>query len=103
MINLIENNYNELQILCSRYNVKSLELIGSATKPESFHQETSDLDFLVDFLPLEAGKYADAYFGLLEALENLFQRHIDLLMIRAVKNPYFLQAINQTRKLLYAA
>jgi predicted nucleotidyltransferase len=46
---------------------------------------------------------ADRYFGLLAALEDLFARPIDLVMIPAIKNPYFLQGIKPSRTLLYAA
>ena len=31
------------------------------------------------------------------------QRSVDLVMISAVKNPYFLESIEQSRTLLYAA
>ena len=80
-----------------------MALFGSAIADAFFDSEASDLDFLVEFQPLEQGQYADTYFGLLAALEELFQRPVDLLMVRAIKNPYFIQAINQTRELLYAA
>ena len=61
------------------------------------------LYFLVDFLPLQAGEHADAYFGLLEALEELLDRRVDLVMARAIKNPYFLEAIRSCRTVVYAA
>ena len=77
-------------------------MFGSALDQNTFDGEQSDLDFLVEFLPLAQGEHADAYFGLLESLERLFQRHVDLVMIRAVRNPYFLQAIDTSRRLLYA-
>ena len=103
MIGLIEKHYEELKHLCERYNVERLEVFGSALKQETFDPEKSDLDFLVEFLPLQAGRRADAYFGLLEAIEKLFDRHIDLVMPRAIKNPYFLESINRARKVLYAS
>ena len=58
---------------------------------------------LVEFLPLKSGQHADAYFALLESLEALFGRPVDLLMVGAIKNPYFLQSVNQTRMVVYAA
>jgi hypothetical protein len=103
MIRLIEDNREVLKELCTKYRVQRLEVFGSALTGKSFDTETSDLDFLVEFLPLKTGEYADTYFGLLEALESLFNRRIDLIMVRAVKNPYFLEAINKSRKVLYAA
>jgi len=103
MIRLIENNREAIENLCTLYRVQRLEVFGSALTDKSFHSERSDLDFLVEFLPLRQGEYADAYFGLLEALEELFHRHIDLVMPGAIKNPYFLESVNKNRKVLYAA
>ena len=103
MISLIENNREALEDLCAKFQVSRLELFGSALTGRNFDTEHSDLDFLVEFLPLKPGEYADTYFGLLEAIESLFNRHVDLVMIRAIKNPYFLESINKNRKVLYAA
>ena len=79
-----------------------IELFGSATRAD-FNPEHSDLDFLVTFAPLAQDEYADAYFGLLEDLEALFGRHIDLVVEPAIQNPYFRQAVDATKVLLYAA
>jgi len=103
MTNLIVKNLKAIKEICVCYRVQRLELFGSAVNDENFEPENSDIDFLVEFLPLKQGEYADTYFGLLEALESIFQRHVDLVMIRAVKNPYFLESINKSRKVLYAA
>jgi len=103
MISLIENNYEAIKDLCVKFRVRRLELFGSAIDDENFDPENSDIDFLVEFQPLKQGEYADTYFGLLEAVENLFGRHVDLVMPRAIKNPYFLEVINRNRKVLYAA
>jgi hypothetical protein len=103
MIELVEEKDEAIKELCVRFKVRRLELFGSAAAGKEFDTKESDLDFLVDFEPLKPGEYADAYFGLLEALEDLFNRHIDLVMPRAIKNPYFLESINKNRKVLYAA
>ena len=103
MIAIVEQNLETLKELCRRFRVHRLELIGSALTREKFDSKESDVDFLVEFQPLKQGEYADTYFGLLESLESLFNRHVDLVMVRAVKNPYFLESINKSRKVLYAA
>lgn len=103
MINPVEENSEAIKALCVEYRVRRLELIGSALTEEEFDSKESDIDFLVEFQPLKDGEYADTYFGLLEALETLFNSHIDLVMVQAIKNPYFLEAINRNRKVLYAA
>lgn len=102
MNDLIENKREELSRVCERFIVRRLELFGSAADG-SFEPDTSDLDFLVEFLPLEAGGHFDAYFGLRDALEDLFGRSVDLVMTRAIRNPYFLKAVNRSRTVLYAA
>ena len=68
-----------------------------------FRPESSDLDFLVEFHELQDNEYADTYFGLLEELKRLFERDVDLVMVSAVKNPYFRECIEPWRTLLYAA
>jgi predicted nucleotidyltransferase len=103
MVNLITKNLKAIKELCVQYRVGRLELFGSAIDEENFDPENSDIDFLVEFQPLKQGEYADTYFGLLEAIENLFGRQVDLVMVRAIKNPYFLESVNKNRKVLYAA
>jgi uncharacterized protein len=102
MTTLIAQHRPELEALCRRFRVRRLELFGSAAKGEDRPGE-SDLDFLVEFEPLPLGSYANAYFGLLEALESLFGRPVDLVIPAAIKNPYFLQPVERTKTLLYAA
>lgn len=103
MIRLVEQNIEAVRELCRRYRVKRLELFGSGTSGEGFDEAGSDLDFLVEFEPLKEGEYADTYFGLLEAIKELFGRDVDLVMPGAVTNRYFLEAINNSREVLYAA
>jgi len=103
MVELIKEHHEELEHLCRRYHVKRLEVFGSALTGEGFDPAKSDLDFLVEFLPLQPGQHADAYFGLLEALQDMFSRSIDLVETKAIKNPYFLESVNRNRKQIYAA
>ncbi len=102
MNRLIEEHRDDLIRLCAKYRVRRLEIFGSALT-NRFDSLTSDLDFLVEFLPLQPGEHADAYFGLLEALRELFERNVDLVMTGAIRNPYFLESINHSRTVLYAA
>jgi predicted nucleotidyltransferase len=102
MTELIEQRRTELTELCRRHQVKRLELFGSAAD-DTFDPRSSDLDFLVDFLPLPPSAHSRAYFGLWFALEDLFGRHVDLVETRAATNPYFLQSIRSNRHVLYAA
>jgi predicted nucleotidyltransferase len=102
MTRLIEEKRSELERVCRRHNVKRIDLFGSATG-SGFDSEHSDLDFLVAFHDLKTGEHADAYFGLLEDLEALFQRPVDLVVDIPFRNPYFRQAVESTRTLVYAS
>lgn len=82
--------------------MRRLDTFGSAASGES-RDGDSDLDFLVEFESSTEGGLADRYFGLLEALEQLFQRSVDLVVESAIKNPYFRESVERSRALLYAA
>lgn len=102
MQRLVTEKQEQMGEVCRRFRVRRLELFGSATDG-GFRPQDSDLDFLVEFEPLGTGEHADAYFGLLEALEGLFGRPVDLVMADAIRNPYFRQSVDRTRRLVYAA
>jgi hypothetical protein len=97
---LIEKHREELAGLCRRFKVRRLEVFGSAAQGR-FDPERSDLDFLVEFGSLGPGEHADCYFGLLGALRDLFSRPVDLLQPKAIRNPYFLRGIQESRTLMY--
>jgi predicted nucleotidyltransferase len=65
--------------------------------------DTSDIDLMVDFEAIELKSYADNYFNLKFALENILRRPIDLLEEKAIKNPYFKKAVEQQRQLIYGS
>src|ERR1700675_1208533 len=83
----VERNLPALTELCRRFGVRRRDVFGSAATGR-FDPARSDLDFLVEFEEPPAGGFASPYFGLLEALETLFQRKIDLLTERSLENPY---------------
>ena len=102
MIPEVQDRVEVIAALCKRFNVRRLELFGSAVAG-GFDPQSSDLDFLVEFEDLRPREYADAYFGLLAELQSVFRRNVDLVVIRSVRNPYLLESIQGTRTLLYAA
>ena len=96
---LVDQYTADIQKLCAQYKVKHLYAFGSVLT-KSFG-EKSDIDFLVDFNPIELDHYSDNYFNLKFALENLLKRKIDLLEEKAIKNPFFKTAIENRRHLVY--
>jgi predicted nucleotidyltransferase len=99
---ILNEKLDALRQICRRYHVARLELFGSATS-ERFDSDHSDFDFLVEFEPLSPSDRANAYFGLLEAMQDLFQREIDLVEPQAINNPYFQQTIQPQRLVVYGS
>jgi uncharacterized protein len=102
MIDIIEQHRPQVAVLCSRFGVQSLDVFGSAADG-AFDPARSDIDFLVEFSQDDAGSLFHRYFGLQEALEHLFGRKIDLVTASALRNPYFIAAVNQSRQSVYAS
>lgn len=102
MISLIEDQKKKIAELCSRYRVDRLEVFGSAADG-TFDPDRSDLDFLVEYLSLEGGMHYETYFGLLESLETLFDRRVDLVDVSCLRNPYFIETVNESRRVVYEA
>ena len=65
--------------------------------------DKSDIDLIVDIDSNDPLDYADNYFNLKFALEDLLNRQIDLLENKAIKNPYLRENIDNSKTLLYAS
>ena len=98
-MNNIQNYIADISKLCETHKVKTMYAFGSVLT-DKFNQ-ASDIDLIVDFLPLDVLDYADNYFDLKFSLETILKRPIDLLEDKAIKNPYFRQNIYQQRQLVY--
>lgn len=64
--------------LCRQYNVRRLDLFGSAADGR-FDPARSDIDLLVTFEPVQGGSGFRPYFDFRDALIKLFQRDVDLV------------------------
>ena len=88
--------------LCKKYHVHRMVIFGSAIRSD-FDVRTSDIDIQVSFEQMDPALHADAYFGLLEELETIFGRSVDLLEEQAIDNPYLKRTIETTGVLVYAS
>lgn len=102
MIHLIQNKLDEIISVCKKHHVEAISLFGSAAK--NTMTENSDIDLLAKFSSnIDVLEYADNYFSLLENLEDILQRKIDLISTKSLKNPILKEEIYQTKIDLYAA
>lgn len=91
----------EITALCRRFGVRRLDAFGSAVR-DSFDPGSSDLDVLVEFVPLPAASYAHAFFSLKEGLERLFGLPVDLVTLNSLVNPHLRERVISERRNLYA-
>jgi hypothetical protein len=103
MLPIFDRQSDALAAMCRQYSVVRLEVFGSASSGD-FEPGRSDIDLLVEFHPdADLGPWLGRYFDLKRDLEALLECNVDLVMRRALENPYFTREVNRTRKLLYAA
>jgi uncharacterized protein len=90
----------KIQDFCHRWNVRELDLFGSALRPD-FSQE-SDVDILISFQQ-GAGISAFDLAAMQSELESIFGRHVDLVEKEALRNPYRKREILNTARVIYAS
>lgn len=96
---IIDKHKNRLNRICEKYNVALLFVFGSILTSD--FKNDSDIDFVVYFEPIPVLDYADNFFDFMHELESIFQRKIDLVSGKAMKNPYFIEEVEQTKQLVY--
>ncbi len=95
----LNEKLDAIRRLCSANKVKSLFAFGSITR-EDF-SEKSDIDLIVDIDATDPFEYTDYYYNLKEQLQKLFNRNVDLLESRAIRNKFLKQEIDRTKVILY--
>jgi len=98
----IEEKREEIAELCRTHHVRRLSVFGSAVR-DDFDPSTSDVDVIVEFEDLPVGEYVANKYSLLDELAARFNRKVDLLTWKSVKNPYLLKSILRSNVTLYGA
>lgn len=98
-MNLLNKYRNDINQICVKYNVNRLYAFGSVL--DDRFKESSDVDLIVNFDTLKIENYANNYYDLKFALEDVFKRPVDLLEEKALKNPYFINSVANQRQLVY--
>lgn len=101
VMKLIELNIQRIFELCRLYKVKSLAVFGSILTDR--FNEHSDVDMLVDFESIDPDRfdYVSNYFSFRDALERLFNRKVDLIEEKALRNKYVIANVNRTKQVIY--
>jgi predicted nucleotidyltransferase len=99
MVIELEND-NYLNRIFENHMLEKVYLFGSMANGN--YSNTSDIDLLIHFKPgLEPLKRGELLWSLYDILRDYFHREVDLVNESNIKNPYFLEEINRTKKLIY--
>lgn len=102
MYSQLSHRQAEVARLCRKMGVRRLEAFGSVTR-EDFDEARSDIDLVVEFNDDPQRPVLQSFFGLKDALEEIFGRPVDLVSAGAVKNPFVRATMDADRRLLYEA
>ncbi len=96
----IEIDRNRLREFCGKWKISEFALFGSALRDD--FRSDSDVDVLVEFAPDAPWSMYD-FVDMIEELERLFGRKVDLVEKDGLRNPFRRHEIISTRQVLYAA
>lgn len=96
----LDNYILTIKDLCRQNNVKSLYVFGSVLSDR--FNESSDIDLIVEIDSNDPIDYAERYFNIKFALQDLFERPVDLLESKALQNPFIRKNIDNSKHLIYA-
>ena len=100
---IINENMGRIIEICNRFHVTHLWVFGSILTPR--FSKDSDIDILVEFdrSKINLLDMADVFFGFIDEMESLLKRKIDLTEYSGIKNKYFKEEVDETKKLLWTA
>jgi uncharacterized protein len=103
MQEVIEKKRSRIAELCKQYNVRKLEVFGSAARQSDFSPGHSDIDFAVEFGTSRSLPPLEEFLRFRSELSEALGQAVDLVELSAVKNPYILQSIARDKELVFAA
>ena len=99
-IPILKDNIQSLVEICKRHHVSKLFVFGSAISGK-FDATHSDIDLVVELLPMPPEEKGEHLLELWDELEVLLQRKVDLLTDQPIKNPFLRKDIEQSKRLIY--
>lgn len=96
----IQTRIHDFVALCKAHKVKNLYAFGSSIS-DRFNESESDIDLLIEIDandPAERGEYL---MSIWDQLELFFQRKVDLLTYKSLKNPFLKKSIDATKMMIY--
>jgi predicted nucleotidyltransferase len=90
----------QIEAFCRKWRIAEFALFGSVLRDD--FRPDSDVDVLVTFAD-DAHWSSYEWVDMIDELERLFGRKVDLVSSRGLRNPFRRHAILTSRQVLYAA
>ncbi len=111
MVPLITENLDAIIRIAKAHHVKNLWVFGSAATGHGIDGDEfgpdSDVDLLVEFTDIiydfENFDYISNADSLIEELETLFARKVDMAYVTSLRNRRFMQQVEQQKQMIYVA
>jgi len=93
-------NRERIEAFCRKWRIKEMAIFGSALRDD--FSPDSDVDVLVDLEPGHGLTLYD-WVDMIEELNDIFGRKVDLLAKGGLKNPFRRREILRTAEVVYAS
>ena len=90
----------KIEAFCRKWKVSELSLFGSVLSAE--FRPDSDIDVLISFVA-DAGWGLFDFVDMLDELEDIFGRKVDMVEKEALRNPFRRKRILSSKEVVYAA
>lgn len=96
---VIDKNIDKIIQLCKANQVAQLYTFGSVNSNN--FKDSSDIDLIVEIDQPDPTIKGELLMNLWDDFEKIFNRSVDLLSSKTVRNPYLQKGINDTIQLIY--
>ncbi|MEZ4777419.1 MAG: nucleotidyltransferase domain-containing protein [Bacteroidia bacterium] len=98
---ILKKNLLKIQDLCRRHKVKRLWAFGSVLSDAFGPDSDVDLLYELDESDITDDEYLANWDSFFVELFQIFSKKIDLVHYPSLKNPYFIEDVENTKVLLY--
>ena len=97
----INHRLDKIKEICKNYRVNAAYVFGSVLTDK--FSDKSDIDLVVDFERNDFHGSFDQFMGFKTDMEQLFQRRVDLISQKSIRNEILRNEINSSKVLIYGS
>ncbi len=97
----LESIRPQINAFCTQWKIDELSIFGSAIR-DDFNLANSDVDVLINFAGDARWSLYD-WIDMRDELQRMFERPVDLVSKKGLRNPFRRKSILHSRQVIYAA